>query len=171
MSTDDASNAAAGSGEGYADSSGVRIYYSTHGQTTAPLMICLHGFPDDSRTWRPILPALARGFFVVTPDLRGYTRSDDRIREDVCDRLSHGHFDPSEVSVKVAQGVVTLEGFVDERNEKFHAEEIAESVLGVKDVENRLRLKRGRERGAQESPQESRASRVPNGEGNPRNSA
>ena len=103
-------------------------------------------------------------FYGRTP--QGYTRSDDRIREDVCDRLSHGHFDPTEVSVKVSQGVVTLEGFVEERHEKFHAEEIAESVLGVKDVENNLRLKRGRVSGTQE---QSRTSPLPNGEGNPPN--
>lgn len=41
-----------------------------------PMIVCLHGFPDDSRTWRPILPRLAERFVVVTPDLRGYTRSD-----------------------------------------------------------------------------------------------
>jgi pimeloyl-ACP methyl ester carboxylesterase len=67
------------SGAGYADSAGVRIRYHTFGDAAAPtepLIICLHGFPDDHRTWRPILPALAGSFFVVTPDLRGYSGSD-----------------------------------------------------------------------------------------------
>lgn len=79
-------------------------------------------------------------FYGRTP--QGYQRSDERIREDVCDHLSHGHIDPSDISVKVEAGVVTLEGFIGSRHEKFHAEEVAESVLGVKDVENRLRVKR-----------------------------
>jgi len=79
-------------------------------------------------------------FYGRTP--QGYTRSDERIREDVCDQLSHGHFDPSEVSVTVEQGVVTLQGFVASRQDKFHAEEVADSVMGVKDVDNRLRIKR-----------------------------
>ncbi|MET0342106.1 MAG: BON domain-containing protein [Polyangiales bacterium] len=93
---------------------------------------------------------------------QGYTRSDDRIREDVCDRLSHGHIDPTDLSVRVAQGVVVLEGFVEERHEKFHAEEIAESVLGVRDVENRLRLKRSREDARGDEPP--RTPRLPNGD-------
>jgi epoxide hydrolase 4 len=41
-----------------------------------PMIICLHGFPDDHRTWRPIRAMLAERFFIVTPDLRGYSRSD-----------------------------------------------------------------------------------------------
>ncbi|MEA2707747.1 MAG: epoxide hydrolase 4 [Phycisphaerales bacterium] len=82
MSADDERDPIAASGEGYADSAGVRIYYQTFGEDTnadatqQPLMLCLHGFPDDHRTWRPILPALAERFFVVTPDLRGYAKSD-----------------------------------------------------------------------------------------------
>jgi pimeloyl-ACP methyl ester carboxylesterase len=39
-------------------------------------MILLHGFPDDHRTWDPLIPALATRFRVVTPDLRGYSGSD-----------------------------------------------------------------------------------------------
>jgi len=79
-------------------------------------------------------------FYGRTP--QGYTRSDDRIREDVCDALSHGHIDPSEISVKVENGVVTLEGFASDRGVKFHAEEVADSVLGVKEVDNRLRVRK-----------------------------
>jgi hypothetical protein len=76
---------------------------------------------------------------------QGYTRSDERIREDVCERLAHGHIDPSNLSVKVEAGTVTLEGSVQSRQDKFHAEEVVESVLGVKDVDNRLRVRRGDE--------------------------
>jgi pimeloyl-ACP methyl ester carboxylesterase len=73
-----AANDRAASGEGYADSAGVRIFYRTYGDSspTRPMILCLHGFPDDHRTWRPILPTLAEQFFVVTPDLRGYSGSD-----------------------------------------------------------------------------------------------
>jgi hypothetical protein len=38
--------------------------------------------------------------------------------------------------------VVTLEGFIGSRQDKFLAEEVADSVMGVKDVDNRLRIKR-----------------------------
>ena len=38
-----------------------------------PLVVLLHGFPEDRRAWRHQMPALARaGFRVVAPDLRGY---------------------------------------------------------------------------------------------------
>jgi len=73
---------------------------------------------------------------------QGYTRSDDRIREDVCDRLMQGHIDPSRLTVRVSNGEVTVEGQVDNRNDKYHVEEILDQVLGVKDVDNRLRVRR-----------------------------
>lgn len=38
-----------------------------------PLAHCLHGFPDDARTWRHQVPALvAAGYRVVAPFMRGY---------------------------------------------------------------------------------------------------
>lgn len=73
----------------------------------------------------------------------GYTRSDERIREDVCDRLTDDpHVDASSIQVSVENGVVTLQGQVTERQMKHRAEDCAEHVSGVKDVENRLRVSR-----------------------------
>jgi pimeloyl-ACP methyl ester carboxylesterase len=38
-----------------------------------PLVLCLHGFPDDARSWRHQVPALVEaGFRVVAPFMRGY---------------------------------------------------------------------------------------------------
>ena len=72
---------------------------------------------------------------------KGYQRSDDRIREDVCERLTNdGDIDATEIEVKVNNGEVTLSGIVDERYEKRMAEEIAENVSGVKDVHNQVRV-------------------------------
>lgn len=74
---------------------------------------------------------------------RGYRRSDDRIREDVCDRLTEDHdIDASDIDLKVEAGEVTLEGTVTERRLKWLAEEIASSCSGVVDVHNHLRVKR-----------------------------
>jgi osmotically-inducible protein OsmY len=74
---------------------------------------------------------------------KGYVRSDERIREDVCDRLSDDdEVDASEISVSVKDGEVTLEGSVTDRHSKHRAEDIAESVSGVRDVTNRLRAKK-----------------------------
>ena len=72
---------------------------------------------------------------------KGYTRSDDRIKEDINDRLSDDVFiDATEIDVTVNQGEVTLTGTVETRSAKRRAEDIAEEVSGVKNVENRLRL-------------------------------
>src|SRR5581483_2010599 len=72
---------------------------------------------------------------------RGYQRSDDRICDEVCDRLEqHGWMDASELNVEVHNGEVTLKGDVDSRQQKRLAEDIAEGVAGVKDVHNELRV-------------------------------
>jgi osmotically-inducible protein OsmY len=72
---------------------------------------------------------------------KNYQRSDDRIREDLCERLSFDDdVDASEIEVQVAGATVTLTGTVHDRREKRRAEDIAESVLGVKDVQNQIRL-------------------------------
>jgi osmotically-inducible protein OsmY len=72
---------------------------------------------------------------------KNYTRSDERIKEDINDRLSDDPFiDASEIDVTVSSGEVTLTGSVDHRSTKRRAEDLAESVSGVKNVENRIRV-------------------------------
>lgn len=76
---------------------------------------------------------------------RSYRRSDDRIREDINDRLTdHPYLDASDIDVVVSNGEVTLTGMVDNRNAKRMAEDIAEEVSGVSNVENRLRVRQSR---------------------------
>jgi hypothetical protein len=71
-----------------------------------------------------------------------YTRSDDRIQEDVNDRLTwDGRIDASDVNVDVNDGVVTLTGSVDRRWDKRIAEDDADDVMGVVDVNNQLRVR------------------------------
>ncbi len=73
---------------------------------------------------------------------KGYKRSDERITEDINDRLSDdSYIDASEIEVSVKDGEVTLSGTVNDRNAKRRAEDIAESVSGVGNVENRIRMK------------------------------
>jgi len=75
---------------------------------------------------------------------KGYTRTDDRIREDVCERLSmDDDVDASEIEVQVKDGEVTLEGSVQTRSMKHQAEDLADGLPGVKDVHNRLRVMKG----------------------------
>ena len=74
---------------------------------------------------------------------KNYQRTDDRIREDVCERLTMDHdVDASEIEVNVREAIVTLDGTVNERHAKRIAEDIAESVRGVRDVQNNLRVTR-----------------------------
>ncbi len=73
---------------------------------------------------------------------RGYKRSDDRIKEDVCDLLTqHGEIDASDIDVSVDRGEVTLQGTVDSRRTKRGAEALADSVYGVTDVHNELHIR------------------------------
>jgi hypothetical protein len=72
---------------------------------------------------------------------KNYTRSDDRIREDINERLTdHPEIDASEIEVQVKDGEVTLTGTVDDRHTKRLAEDVADSVSGVKQVHNQIRL-------------------------------
>jgi hypothetical protein len=76
---------------------------------------------------------------------KSYTRSDDRIREDLYEHIMrHDHLDASDVTIVVQQGKVTLDGVVPDRYMKHHIEDIADECLGVKEVENRLRVARAK---------------------------
>jgi osmotically-inducible protein OsmY len=69
-------------------------------------------------------------------------RPDSRVYEDVCDRLTgHGQIDASAIEVSVADGIVKLSGTVDSRADKRLAESLADSVSGVRDVDNSLTLR------------------------------
>jgi hypothetical protein len=72
---------------------------------------------------------------------KGWERPPESIRNDVCERLTrHGRLDASRIRVLVERGEVILEGRVDSRQAKRMAEDTAESVTGVRDVQNRLRI-------------------------------
>lgn len=72
---------------------------------------------------------------------KNYQRSEERIREDVCDRLSDDYVvDASDVDIQVKGSEVILSGMVDSREAKRRAEDIAESVSGVTNVQNQLRV-------------------------------
>ncbi len=90
----------------------------------------------------PELPRRGRG-------PRNYQRSDDRIREDICDRLMQSWMDADDVDIRVSKGEVTLKGTVKSRDEKRAIEDLAEEILGVKEVHNEIRV-------AREQPREER---------------
>lgn len=72
---------------------------------------------------------------------KDYSRSTDRIREDVCDRLSDDDYlDATDIVVQVEGNEVILSGMVQNREQKRRAEDLAESISGVHNVENRIRV-------------------------------
>jgi hypothetical protein len=74
---------------------------------------------------------------------RGYQRSNERIAEEVNERLTqHGWLDASGLEVSVENGIVTLSGEVDDYRAKRMAEDAALDVSGVGDVRNEIRVRR-----------------------------
>ena len=72
---------------------------------------------------------------------KNYRRTDERIHEDICERLWADHsLDVGDVEVRVRDGVVELEGTVRLRRMKHDIEDIAANCAGVEDVHNRIRV-------------------------------
>ncbi|WNL44105.1 BON domain-containing protein [Dyella sp. BiH032] len=66
---------------------------------------------------------------------------DDDLLDVLCERLAgDGDLDASEIEVSISEGVVVLAGAVPSRQARRDAEAIAESLRGVREVENRLRV-------------------------------
>jgi hypothetical protein len=85
--------------------------------------------------WRVPGPHAGRG-------PRGYQRSDERIQEELHERLTaHGHIDATDIECRVSRGEVTLGGFVDSRGAKRAAGDLAEDIYGVRQVNNQLRVR------------------------------
>jgi BON domain len=75
---------------------------------------------------------------------KSYTQSRERIVDRVSERLTdHPDIDASEIQVDAQDGVVVLQGKVRDRRQKRMAEDIAESVSGVRDVRNELDVDKG----------------------------
>ncbi|PZR09805.1 MAG: hypothetical protein DI536_20915 [Archangium gephyra] len=72
----------------------LRMHYVDAGE--GPLVVLLHGFPENWWSWRyQIQPLVDAGFRVIAPDLRGYGDTDkhgpydiDTITDDVCQLIS-----------------------------------------------------------------------------------
>lgn len=55
------------------DVAGLDVHCLVAGDSTNPLILLLHGFPELAYSWRKVMPTLAQsGYFVVAPDQRGY---------------------------------------------------------------------------------------------------
>jgi len=113
---------------------------------------------------RQLSGSLGHGFWprnqaFVGKGPKGYSRSDERIRDEICELLSEGYLDASDIEVVVLDGEVTLSGTVMDRRTKRIAEEIADFAHGVKDIQNLLKVhcdtqsKTARTEGQKKTPQ------------------
>ncbi|HEX5045373.1 MAG TPA: BON domain-containing protein [Candidatus Polarisedimenticolaceae bacterium] len=94
----------------------------------------------DDRGGPGIMESIGR-FFGFGP--KNYRRSDERITEEVNDRLyRHPDIDASDIDVTVREAEVTLSGTVDDRRAKYLAEDLVDQVMGVKEVNNQLRVRK-----------------------------
>jgi BON domain-containing protein len=93
---------------------------------------------------------------------KGYKRSNENFVEEASQRLERdGQVDASEIEVTAEDGVITLRGTVPDRAMKRRAEECVESIYGVHDVANELRVSRqGSEQSRGEQGRSSRSTRA-----------
>jgi len=137
-------------------------YGSDAGEFSGGVIDDGRGFPPDDEGFAPDYARPRSGLGALgdrdpgDPDLRderdrtglhrgrgpkGYKRSDERILEDVCERLTEDRFiDASNIEVTVKDGEVTLSGTVASRGLKHRAEDLAELASGVRHVQNNLRI-------------------------------
>jgi len=54
------------------EADGVRVFYRAAGDTTAPVVLLVHGFPSSSFMFRELIPRLADGYRPIAPDLPGF---------------------------------------------------------------------------------------------------
>jgi pimeloyl-ACP methyl ester carboxylesterase len=57
-----------------ATTNGITLHYVTAGR--GPVVLCMHGWPQNHREFLPIIERLADSYTFVAPDLRGYADSD-----------------------------------------------------------------------------------------------
>ena len=81
---------------------------------------------------------------------KGYVRSDERLVETICERLTEDpRIDASDVCVTANDGRVTLTGDISSRRMKHCIEDIVDECMGVKDIDNRIRVSHGQPTSAQ----------------------
>ena len=70
---------------------------------------------------------------------KGYQRSDDLLREIICEQLTEDPFiDARNILVEVDRSEVTLRGTVDTREQKYAVEDLIADVAGVTEIHNQL---------------------------------
>lgn len=81
---------------------GIRHAYLEQGPAQGPLLLLLHGFPDNARSWEKQMPVFAQaGYRVVAPYLRGYPPTEIPAR---------GYYDRATLAQDVAALIGVLNG-------------------------------------------------------------
>ncbi|XP_055628634.1 epoxide hydrolase 3-like [Toxorhynchites rutilus septentrionalis] len=60
----------------YITVNGVKLHYVENGDSSKPLMLLVHGFPEFWFSWRHQLNEFAKDYWVIAVDMRGYGDSD-----------------------------------------------------------------------------------------------
>lgn len=60
----------------FIDAGGIRLHVASTGDPAAPLVVCLHGFPEYWAAWKEVMERLSDSFHLVAPDQRGFNLSD-----------------------------------------------------------------------------------------------
>ena len=63
------------------DVDGLKVFYRSAGDPSAPAVLLLHGFPSASHMFRDLIPELAGHYHVVAPDLPGFGMTEQRGRD------------------------------------------------------------------------------------------
>ena len=64
-----------------ADVDGLKVFYRSAGDPSAPAVLLLHGFPSASHMFRDLIPELAGTYHVVAPDLPGFGLTEQLARD------------------------------------------------------------------------------------------
>lgn len=98
---------------------------------------------------------------------KGYSRTDEQLKEEICRKLyEHPEIDASDVTVEVKGGELMLTGTIDSRHARDLIEDEADRVMGIKEVNNQIRIKREagmQGQGAMHSPQTGMSGQQPQG--------
>jgi pimeloyl-ACP methyl ester carboxylesterase len=72
----------------YADTKLLKIAYVEDGLSENPVILLIHGWPDDASTWDGVRPQLAKnGYRVIAPWLRGFGKTE--FKEETTDRTGN----------------------------------------------------------------------------------
>jgi len=72
---------------------------------------------------------------------KGWVRPDERILDELCERIVRAGVDARELEVSVKDGEVRLEGALPGREERSLVVKLAQRVVGVKAIEAEIRAR------------------------------